>query len=74
MMTPKAGLVLEEFLATEVAQRMPGYWTSDSDWSPYSRQAFEEVFGHYFRSVRATKLAGSGRWIYLMELRQGENT
>lgn len=68
--------LLIEFVPREdpLAQRMPGYWTSDSDWSPYSRQAFEEVFGRYFRSVRATELAGSGRWIYLMERRQGDNT
>jgi len=64
-----------EFVPREdpLAQRMPGYWTSDSDWSPYSRQAFEEVFGRYFRSVRNTELAGSGRWIYLMERRQGDS-
>lgn len=65
--------LLIEFVPREdpLAQRMPGFWAGDSDWSPYDRATFEDTFDCYFRSVRSTELAGSGRWIYLMERRAG---
>jgi hypothetical protein len=65
--------LLIEFVPREdpLAQRMPGYWASDSDWSPYDRETFEGAFGSYFRLVQSTELAASGRWIYLMERRPG---
>jgi SAM-dependent methyltransferase len=68
--------LLIEFVPREdpLAQRMPGYWAGDSDWSPYDRETFEGAFGNYFRVVQSTELAGSGRWIYLMERRLGGDT
>jgi SAM-dependent methyltransferase len=67
--------LLVEFVPREdsLAQRMPGVWIGESDWSLYNREIFEDVFGRYFRPVRRTELAGSGRWIYLMEHRPGDD-
>lgn len=64
--------LLVEFVPREdpLAQRMPGAWVGDSEWSRYDRKTLEEMFRRYFRVVRMTELAGSGRWIYLMERKQ----
>lgn len=66
--------LLVEFVPREdpLAQQMPGIWIGDSDWSGYDRQTFEEAFGIYFRTLRATELTGSNRWIYLMERRASQ--
>jgi SAM-dependent methyltransferase len=65
--------LLIEFVPREdpLAQRMPGGWIADSEWSPYDRASFEQVFGRYFLSVRAEEMANSGRWLYLMQRRPG---
>ncbi len=66
--------LIVEFVPREdpLANRMPGIWIGDSDWARYDREAFEDAFGRHFESRRATELAKSGRWIYLMERRSGE--
>lgn len=67
--------LIVEFVPREdrLAQQMPGVWMGQSDWSHYDRPSFEESFGKYFSTLQATELASSGRWIYLMELRQRNN-
>jgi hypothetical protein len=54
-----------------LARRMPDAWIGGSDWSRYDQKVFEETFARYFRIARRTELAGSGRWIYLMEVHPG---
>lgn len=67
--------LLIEFVPREdpLARAMPGFWDGDSDWSPYNRESFEAAFGRHFRTLRATELVSSGRWIYLMERIQGKS-
>jgi SAM-dependent methyltransferase len=62
-----------EFVPREdpLARRMPDAWIGGSDWSRYDQKVFEETFARYFRIARRTELAGSGRWIYLMEVHPG---
>jgi SAM-dependent methyltransferase len=68
--------LIVEFVPREdpLANRMPGIWIGESDWSIYDRETFEKTFDRHFSLVRATEVANSGRWIYLMERRAGGNS